>query len=255
MSRLGVLLWRNLRAAGGLSRRLHDSVGRTAPPALPLERSEVSESSNHGARPLYMDVQATTPMDPRVLDTMLPYLTSLYGNPHSRTHAYGWEAEEAVEAARKQVADLIGADPREIVFTSGATESNNMAIKGVARFYKAKKSHVITTQIEHKCVLDSCRALESEGMDITYLPVGTNGIINLEELESAMRPETSLVSVMTVNNEIGVRQPVEEIGLFRTLSLATCVYTWLGFQVRCVAPEKSSFTLMLLRLWGRFQWM
>jgi cysteine desulfurase len=173
---------------------------------------EVSESSNHGARPLYMDVQATTPMDPRVLDTMLPYLTSLYGNPHSRTHAYGWEAEEAVEAARKQVADLIGADPREIVFTSGATESNNMAIKGVARFYKAKKSHVITTQIEHKCVLDSCRALESEGMDITYLPVGTNGIINLEELESAMRPETSLVSVMTVNNEIGVRQPVEEIG-------------------------------------------
>jgi hypothetical protein len=147
MSRLGVLLWRNLRAAGGLSRRLHDSVGRTAPPALPLERSEVSESSNHGARPLYMDVQATTPMDPRVLDTMLPYLTSLYGNPHSRTHAYGWEAEEAVEAARKQVADLIGADPREIVFTSGATESNNMAIKGVARFYKAKKSHVITTQI------------------------------------------------------------------------------------------------------------
>ncbi|CAI8016059.1 Cysteine desulfurase, mitochondrial [Geodia barretti] len=212
MSRLGVLLWRDLRAAGGLSRRLHDSVGRTAPPALPLERSEVPESSNYGIRPLYMDVQATTRLDPRVLDAMLPYLTSLYGNPHSRTHAYGWETEEAVEAARKQVADLIGADSREIVFTSGATESNNMAIKGVARFYKAKKSHVITTQIEHKCVLDSCRALESEGMDITYLPVGKNGIINLEELESAMRPETSLVSVMTVNNEIGVRQPVEEIG-------------------------------------------
>ncbi|BFZ12823.1 hypothetical protein BsWGS_15861 [Bradybaena similaris] len=163
-------------------------------------------------RPLYLDAQATTPLDPRVLDKMMPFLVSQYGNPHSRTHAYGWESEAAVEHARKQVAHLIGADPREIIFTSGATESNNLSIKGVARFYKGKKNHVITTQTEHKCVLDSCRSLESEGFDVTYLPVQTNGIVDLKELEKSFRPETVLVSVMTVNNEIGVRQPVEEIG-------------------------------------------
>ncbi|XP_051272503.1 cysteine desulfurase, mitochondrial [Dicentrarchus labrax] len=163
-------------------------------------------------RPLYMDFQATTPMDPRVLDAMLPYQVNYYGNPHSRTHAYGWESESAMETARKQVADLIGADPREIIFTSGATESNNMAIKGVARFYQAKKRHVITTQTEHKCVLDSCRVLESEGFSITYLPVQTNGLLDLELLEASIRPDTSLLSVMTINNEIGVRQPIEEIG-------------------------------------------
>ncbi|XP_034020363.1 cysteine desulfurase, mitochondrial [Thalassophryne amazonica] len=163
-------------------------------------------------RPLYMDFQATTPMDPRVLDAMLPYLVNYYGNPHSRTHAYGWESESAMETARKQVADLIGADPREVVFTSGATESNNMAIKGIARFYQAKKRHVITTQTEHKCVLDSCRVLEAEGFSVTYLPVQKTGLLDLQLLQDSIRPDTSLVSVMTVNNEIGVKQPVRDIG-------------------------------------------
>ncbi|KAI8042745.1 cysteine desulfurase, mitochondrial [Drosophila gunungcola] len=163
-------------------------------------------------RPLYLDAQATTPMDPRVLDAMLPYLTNYYGNPHSRTHAYGWETEQAVEKAREQVATLIGADPKEIIFTSGATESNNISVKGVARFYGTKKRHVITTQTEHKCVLDSCRALENEGFKVTYLPVLVNGLIDLQQLEEAITPETSLVSIMTVNNEIGVKQPIDEIG-------------------------------------------
>lgn len=163
-------------------------------------------------RPLYLDAQATTPLDPRVLDAMLPYLTNNYGNPHSRTHAYGWESEAAVEKAREQVAHIINADPKEIIFTSGATESNNIAVKGVARFYGSRKKHVVTTQIEHKCVLDSCRALEGEGFKVTYLPVGENGIIDLKELDKALTPDTSLVSIMTVNNEIGVKQPVAEIG-------------------------------------------
>jgi len=163
-------------------------------------------------RPLYLDAQATNPMDPRVLDAMLPYMTSLYGNPHSRTHAYGWESEKAVETAREHIADLIGADPKEIIFTSGATESNNISIKGVARFYKSKKKHVITTQTEHKCVLDSCRALESEGFKVTYLPVQKNGIISLDDLQNTITPETSLVSIMAVNNEIGVKQPITDIG-------------------------------------------
>ncbi|KAG5645086.1 hypothetical protein DXG03_007177, partial [Asterophora parasitica] len=156
--------------------------------------------------------QATTPVDPRVLDAMLPYLTDQYGNPHSRTHAYGWEAEQAVEDARKHVADLIHADAKDIVFTSGATETNNMAIKGIARFHKEKKRHIITTQTEHKCVLDSCRKLGEEGFDITYLPVQKNGVVSLEELEKAIRPDTSLVSIMAVNNETGVIQPMKEIG-------------------------------------------
>ncbi|GAB6030655.1 cysteine desulfurase [Chamberlinius hualienensis] len=163
-------------------------------------------------RPLYLDAQATTPLDPRVLDAMLPYLTSYYGNPHSRTHAYGWESEKAMENARAQVADLIGADPKEIVFTSGATESNNIAIKGVARFFKSKKKHLITTTTEHKCVLDSCRYLAEEGFQVTYLPVKKSGLIDLKDLEAAIRPETSIVSVMAVNNEIGVIQPIAEIG-------------------------------------------
>ncbi|XP_066581826.1 cysteine desulfurase isoform X1 [Prorops nasuta] len=163
-------------------------------------------------RALYLDAQATTPMDPRVLDKMLPYFTAYHGNPHSRTHMYGWETETAVEHARKQVAELIGADKKEIIFTSGATECNNIAIKGVARFYKEKKNHIVTTQTEHKCVLDSCRALEAEGFEITYLPVKPNGLIDINQLEDSIKPNTSLVSVMTVNNEIGVRQPIEEIG-------------------------------------------
>jgi len=164
-------------------------------------------------RPLYLDSQATTPLDPRVLDAMLPYFTTYYGNPHSRTHAYGWESEAAMEKAREEIADLIGADPKEIVFTSGATESNNISCKGVARFYKSKKNHIITTQTEHKCVLDSCRVLEAEGFDVTYLPVQTNGLVNLEEFKAAIRPgKTVLASVMFINNEIGVTQPIHEIG-------------------------------------------
>ncbi|XP_077191322.1 cysteine desulfurase [Paroedura picta] len=171
-----------------------------------------SNADESAFRPLYLDVQATTPLDPRVLDSMLPYLVHYYGNPHSRTHAYGWESESAMEKARQQVASIIGADPREIIFTSGATESNNIAIKGVARFYKSRKKHIITTQTEHKCVLDSCRALEAEGFNVTYLPVKKNGIIDLKDLESAIQPDTSLVSIMSVNNEIGVKQPVCDIG-------------------------------------------
>eukprot|EP01147_Barroeca_monosierra_P000516 gene516-3841_t len=163
-------------------------------------------------RPVYMDLQATTPVDPRVLDAMLPFLVDDFGNPHSRNHKYGWVAEEAVELARKQIADLIGADPREIFFTSGATESNNMAIKGIAQFYKAKKNHVITASTEHKCVLDSCRVLQQQGFDVTYLPVQKNGMIDIEELKATIRPETSLVSIMAVNNEIGIAQPIKEIG-------------------------------------------
>ncbi|TBU35663.1 cysteine desulfurase NFS1 [Dichomitus squalens] len=177
-----------------------------------LEATRREGGAQEKARPIYLDMQATTPVDPRVLDAMLPYLTDQFGNPHSRTHAYGWEAEKAVEDARKHIADLIGADPKDIVFTSGATETNNMAIKGVARFHKDRKKHIITTQTEHKCVLDSCRKLQEEGFDVTYLPVQTNGVIRLEELEAAIRPDTSLVSIMTVNNETGVIQPVKEIG-------------------------------------------
>ncbi|XP_054011992.1 cysteine desulfurase [Hylaeus anthracinus] len=163
-------------------------------------------------RSLYLDVQATTPMDPRVLDKMMPYFTSNYGNPHSRTHMYGWETEAAVETARSQIANLIGADKKEIIFTSGATECNNIAVKGVARFYKERKNHIVTTQTEHKCVLDSCRALQAEGFKVTYIPVKSNGLIDLNELEDAITPNTSLVSVMMVNNEIGVKQPIAEIG-------------------------------------------
>lgn len=162
-------------------------------------------------RPAYLDFQATTPQDPRVLDAMLPYMVSMYGNPHSRTHSYGWETETAVEKAREDIAKLIGAKAQEIIFTSGATESNNMAIKGVAKFYKSKKNHIITTQTEHKCVLDSCRSLEQDGFKVTYLPVGTNGIIDLNVLKAAITPATSLVSIMGVNNEIGVIQPLKEI--------------------------------------------
>ncbi|KCV68647.1 cysteine desulfurase [Fonticula alba] len=183
---------------------------------IPTVRKDISsrEQSDMTTLPLYLDAQATTPMDPRVLDAMLPYMTShFYGNPHSSTHAYGWDSEGAVETAREQVASLIGAaDPKEVVFTSGATESNNIAIKGVARFYKKSKNHIITTQTEHKCVLDSCRVLEQEGFEVTYLPVQSNGLIDLDALRAAIRPETCLVSIMAVNNEIGVIQPLTEIG-------------------------------------------
>lgn len=190
-----------------LSCRLAALVPRLAPAHRALLATQAAE-----LKPLYLDAQATTPMDPRVLDAMLPYQVSYYGNPHSRTHQYGWESEKAMEVAREQVAGLIGADPKEIIWTSGATESNNIAVKGVGRFYKGKKKHVITTQTEHKCVLDSCRILEAEGVEVTYLPVLPSGLVDLAQLEAALRPDTSLVSVMLVNNEIGVIQPVEEIG-------------------------------------------
>ncbi|BGP28261.1 cysteine desulfurase [Rhodotorula toruloides] len=181
-----------------------------------------SKSQENVGRPIYLDAQATTPVDPRVLDAMLPFFTNEWGNMHSKTHALGWEAETAVEEARKvgrqdlytvaHVADLIGADPKDIVFTSGATESNNMAIKGIARFYKGKRRHIITTQTEHKCVLDSCRVLQDEGFDVTYLPVQSNGVVDLKLLEESIRPDTVLVSIMMVNNEIGTMQPIKEIG-------------------------------------------
>jgi cysteine desulfurase len=162
--------------------------------------------------PVYMDYQSTTPMDPRVLEAMLPYFTEIYGNPHSRSHKYGWEAEEAIEKARKSVAELINADQKEIVFTSGATESNNIAIKGVANFNKDRGNHIITVVTEHKCVIDSCRHLEQEGFKVTYLPVQPNGIVDLAQLDNAITKETVLVSVMAVNNEIGVIQPIADIG-------------------------------------------
>uniref|UniRef100_A0A4W3GU81 Cysteine desulfurase n=1 Tax=Callorhinchus milii TaxID=7868 RepID=A0A4W3GU81_CALMI len=204
---------RNVAGAGGLMRRsLGTSASLRASAAARKAGKLKNEETDNATQPLYLDFQATTPMDPRVLDAMLPYLLSCFGNPHSRTHAYGWESEAAVEKARKQIASVIGADHREIIFTSGATESNNIAIKGVGRFYKAKKKHIITTQTEHKCVLDSCRALEAEGFQITYLPVKNNGLVDLKELEKAIQPDTSLVSIMSVNNEIGVIQPIREIG-------------------------------------------
>lgn len=162
--------------------------------------------------PVYMDYQATTPMDPRVVASMMPYFTEKFGNPHSRSHAFGWEAEEAVDIARGQIASLINTSEKEIIFTSGATESNNIAIKGVARFNKDQKNHLITVVTEHKCVLDSCRQLEQEGFEVTYLPVQKNGLVDLNVLRAAIKDSTSLVSVMAVNNEIGVIQPLAEIG-------------------------------------------
>lgn len=167
---------------------------------------------NAPTKSVYLDYQATTPLDPRVLDAMMPYFTEKFGNPHSRNHPYGWEAEEAVEKAREQVAELIHADPREIVFTSGATESNNLAIAGVARFYKDRKNHIVTAVTEHKCVLDTSRHLEQEGFEVTYLPVKSDGLIDLEALKQAITAKTALVSIMGVNNEIGVIQPLAEIG-------------------------------------------
>ncbi|CAN3372738.1 hypothetical protein DIURU_004774 [Diutina rugosa] len=187
------------------------SVKPPAGSSLSLKNASRDESK-YGSRPIYLDVQATTPMDPRVLDKMLPFFTGLYGNPHSSTHAYGWEADKEVEKAREHVAKVINADPKEIIFTSGATETNNMVIKGVARFYRKTKNHIITTQTEHKCVLDSCRYLQDNGFEVTYLPVDSHGLINLDDLKAAIRKETVLVSVMAVNNEIGVIQPLKEIG-------------------------------------------
>jgi cysteine desulfurase len=162
--------------------------------------------------PIYMDYSATTPVDPRVADKMIPYLREQFGNPASRSHAYGWSAEAAVEEARGHVAALVGADPREIIWTSGATESNNLALKGAANFYKTKGKHIITVKTEHKSVLDTVRELERQGFEATYLEPQDNGLITIEQLEAAIRPDTIVVSVMLVNNEIGVVQPIAEIG-------------------------------------------
>lgn len=162
--------------------------------------------------PIYLDNHSTTPMDPRVLESMLPYFGAVFGNAASRNHSFGWEAEEAVEKARNQVADLIGANKKEIVFTSGATESNNLALKGVAEMYAERGNHIITAATEHKAVLDACKRLEKQGCKVTYLPVKADGLVDLDMLREAITDKTILVSIMYANNEIGVIQPMKEIG-------------------------------------------
>ena len=162
--------------------------------------------------PIYLDYGATTPVDPRVVDAMIPWLREHFGNPASRSHAWGWEAEAAVENARTQVADLIGADPREIVWTSGATESINLALKGASQFYKTKGKHLITLKTEHKAVLDTMRELERQGFDVTYLDVQEDGLVDMDALKAAIRPDTILISILFVNNEIGVIQDIPAIG-------------------------------------------
>ncbi|MFQ5778745.1 MAG: IscS subfamily cysteine desulfurase, partial [Terriglobia bacterium] len=162
--------------------------------------------------PIYMDYHATTPVDPRVLEAMLPYFSSQFGNAASRNHSFGWEAEKAVEKAREQIASLINATPREIIFTSGATESDNLAIKGVAEMYREKGNHIVSMVIEHKAVLDTCKRLEKQGCQVTYLPVNKEGLIDLEELRAAITDKTILITIMYANNELGVLQPIEEIG-------------------------------------------
>lgn len=203
---------RRVAATPRVHRRVVSSTPAAAQPEFTSKFSIKGEEVE--GRAVYLDGLATTPVDPRVLDAMLPFLTVSYGNPHSRTHVYGWETDTAIEDARKQIADLIGADPKEIVFTSGATESNNAALKGIARFYQrdGAKNHIITTQTEHKCVLDSCRKLDVEGFDITYLKVQQNGLVDIDEFKAAIRPDTIMASVMFVNNEIGVQQPLKELG-------------------------------------------
>ena len=177
----------------------------------PLEKSLI-DTLKAPHFPIYLDYSATTPIDPRVVDKMIPYLREQFGNPASRSHMYGWSAEKAVEEARAEVARLVGADPREIVWTSGATEGNNLAIKGAAQFYKTKGKHIITVKTEHKAVLDTVRELERQGFEATYLQPQDNGLITIEQLAAAIRPDTILVSVMMVNNEIGVVQPIDAIG-------------------------------------------
>ena len=177
-----------------------------------MSGKDQAKQAPRAGRPGYLDYQATTPTDPRVVEAMLPFFGEKFGNPHSRSHLYGWEAEEAVEHARGQIARAIGASEKEIVFTSGATESNNLAIKGIARFYRDRKNHVVTVATEHKCVLESCKRLEGEGFRVTYLPVDGHGLVDLDRLRDAITEKTVLVSVMGANNEIGVVQPLAEIG-------------------------------------------
>ena len=175
--------------------------------------SQTNENLPEGVHlPIYMDNHATTPMDPRVLETMLPYFGKIFGNAASRNHQFGWEAEQAVDLAREQIAKLIGCTAKEIIFTSGATESNNLAIKGIAEMYKEKGNHIITQVTEHKAVLDTCKKLEKMGYEVTYLPVETDGLVSVEKLKAAITPKTILVTIMYANNEIGVIQPIQEIG-------------------------------------------
>src|SRR5215813_14660600 len=162
--------------------------------------------------PIYMDNHATTPLDPRVLDTMMLFLTNKFGNAASRNHQFGWEAEQAVEDARKQIAALIGADPREIVMTSGATESDNLAVKGVAYMYREKGDHIITAVTEHKAILDTCKHLEKDGFRVTFMPVQNDGLVDLDDLRKAITDKTILISIMTANNEVGVIQDIKAIG-------------------------------------------
>src|SRR3954449_857146 len=180
---------------------------------IPQVHAQEHSQNGRGVKlPIYMDNHATTPMDPRVLEEMLPYFVERFGNAASRNHEFGWVAEQAVEQSRERIAKLIGATSKEIIFTSGATESNNLAIKGVAEMYKEKGNHIITQVTEHKAVLDTCKRLEKYGYRVTYLPVGADGLINIEDLKRAIDEKTILVTIMVANNEIGVIQPVEEIG-------------------------------------------
>src|ERR1700722_2923441 len=175
--------------------------------------TESSTSLPEGVHlPIYMDNHATTPMDPRVLEAMLPYFSQIFGNAASRNHQFGWEAESAVDKAREQIAKLIGCTPKEIIFTSGATESNNLAIKGIAEMYREKGNHIITQVTEHKAVLDTCKKLEKQGYEVTYLPVQEDGLISMDALKAAITDKAILVTIMYANNEIGVIQPIPEIG-------------------------------------------
>jgi cysteine desulfurase len=183
------------------------------PETLGMNITQSREPLPEGVKlPIYMDNHATTPLDPRVLEAMMPYLTGIFGNAASRNHSFGWEAEQGVEKAREQIAKLIGATAKEIIFTSGATESTNLAIKGVAEMYREKGNHIITQMTEHKATLDTCKRLEKSGFRVTYLPVMADGLIDLEDLKRAMDDQTILVSIMYANNEIGVIQPIQEIG-------------------------------------------
>jgi cysteine desulfurase len=179
---------------------------------VPAHTGEAGKTAKGVKLPIYMDNHATTAMDPRVLETMIPFFTGKFGNAASRNHGFGWEAEQGVEAAREQVAKLIGATAKEIIFTSGATESNNLAIKGIAEMYRERGNHIITQVTEHKAVLDTCKRLEKAGCKVTYLPVKADGLVDIEELKAAITDKTVLVSIMFANNEIGVVQPIAEIG-------------------------------------------
>jgi len=181
--------------------------------AVPAANAANGAAASKGVKlPIYMDNHATSPLDPRVLDAMMPYFTGIFGNAASRNHSFGWEAEQAVENAREQVAKLIGATAKEIIFTSGSTESNNLALKGIAEMYRERGNHIITQVTEHKAILDTCKRLEKSGYRVTYLPVKADGLVDLEDLKRAMDEKTILVSIMFANNEIGVVQPVAEIG-------------------------------------------